>query len=86
MTMIKFTAAFALAVSLSASAPAFADNHVSEEQMKQIEEMLASMRCEVTGDIEVEDGEIELDDVICAGGQFDFEMNEDLHITGARPE
>jgi len=45
-----------------------------------------SLRCEIAGDVEVEDGEIELDDVICAGGQFDIEMNMDLHITGARGE
>ena len=80
-------AAFGFAFVLAGAAPAFADGHeLSEEQMEQIEEMLANMRCEVTGEIEVEDGEIELDDVICAGGQFDFEMNEELHITGARPE
>lgn len=69
-----------------AAAPSMAEDEVSDEQMKKIEEMLASMRCEVTGEIEVEDDEIELDDVICAGGQFDFEMNEELHITGARAE
>lgn len=78
---IALCAAFALAT------PALADGHeLSEEQVKQIEEILADMRCEVTGEIEVEDDEIELDDVICAGGQFDFEMNSDLHITGARAE
>lgn len=75
-----------LALSFGLAAPAFADDELSEEKLKQIDEILAAMRCEVTGEVEVEDGEIELDDVICAGGQFDFEMNEELHITGARAE
>lgn len=81
------TLTMALCAAFALSTPALADGHeLSDEQMQAIEDMLADMRCEVTGDIEVEDGEIELDDVICAGGQFDFEMNEDLHITGARAE
>lgn len=83
---MKFFSIFVMTATILVAGLARADNHVSEEQMAAIEKLLADLRCEVTGEIEVEDGEIELDDVICAGGQFDIEMNEELHITGARPE
>lgn len=87
MTRIILAAAFAL----GCAAPALADGHqLSSEQMAAIDALMESMRCEVAGEIEVEmDGdemEIELDDVICAGGQFDMELNSDIHLTGARAE
>lgn len=64
---------------------AFAEE-LSEEQLAAINELVNNLRCEVAGDIEIDGDEIELDDVICAGGQFDIKMNMDLHITGARGE
>ncbi len=82
---MKIKLALVAAATLGFAAPAFADD-LSDEQLAQIDELMAAMRCEIAGDVEVEDGEIELDDVICAGGQFDIEMNMDLHITGARGE
>ncbi len=49
--------------------------------------LLATMRCEMDpDDIEVEGDEIELDDVFCGGGQFDINLNSDLHVTGMRGE
>ncbi len=81
--MTRILAAALLAAS---TAPAFADGHVSEETMAKINALMESMRCEINGEIEVEDDEIELDDVFCAGGQFDIELNEELHITGVRAE
>jgi len=85
---MKFFIALATVFALSFGTAAFADedHNLSDEQLQMIDDLLADLRCEVTGDIEVEDGEIELDDVICAGGQFDVELNEELHIIGARPE
>jgi len=78
--------ALVTAATLGFCGPAFADDDLSADQLAQIDELMNSLRCEIAGDVEVEDGEIELDDVICAGGQFDIEMNMDLHITGARGE
>lgn len=81
--MTRILAAALLAAS---TAPVFADGHVSEETMAKINALMEAMRCEINGEIEVEDDEIELDDVFCAGGQFDIELNEELHITGVRAE
>ncbi len=83
---MKFKFALVTAAAVAVCAPAFAADELSEAQLEQIDALMNAMRCEIAGDVEVEDGEIELDDVICAGGQFDFEMNMDLHVTGARGE
>lgn len=76
-----------IAALLLLAGPAYAGSHaLSDTQLEQIAKLMADLRCEVNGEIEVEDGTIELDDVICAGGQFDIELNSELHIVGARPE
>lgn len=67
--------------------PATAETALTETQIEAIMDLLADMRCEMDpDDIEVDGDEIELDDVFCGGGQFDFELNKDLHVTGARAE
>jgi len=83
---MKYAIAIALTLGFAGSAIADGDHGLPDEKIAMINELLTNMRCEVTGEIEVEDGEIELDDVICAGGQFDIEMNDQLHIVGARAE
>lgn len=87
---MKFLLAGMLAVGTMLAIPTqsvAADEKPTEEQVTAIMEMLASMRCEMDpDDIELEDGEFDLDDVICGGGQFDFKMNAEFAVTGARGE
>lgn len=80
--------AIALIAAGALAAPALAGGHLKSEKIEKINAMLESMRCEMDeDDIEFEeDGSFDLDDVICGGGQFDFKMNEDFHVTGARGE
>jgi len=77
-------AAFGLAV---LAGPALADDDPTEEQVSQIMEMLAGMECEMDpGDIEMEDGGFELDDVYCAEGQYDIDLDANMQITNKRAE
>ena len=77
-------AAFGLAV---LAGPALADDDPTEEQVSQIMEMLAGMECEMDpGDIEMEDGGFELDDVYCADGQYDIDLAANMQITNKRAE
>lgn len=68
------------------AAPAFAE--ATPEQIAAIDAKLAEMQCEVDPDnIEVEDdGGFDLDDVICADGQYDVVMDADLNVTEKRKE
>lgn len=78
-----------LATTLSLFAlPAFADDKASPEQVAKIDEVLAAMKCEVDADnIEVEsDGSFDLDDVICADGQYDIKLNADYSEKERRKE
>ncbi len=76
-------AAFALFVM-----PALADTAATEEQIAKIDEALAAMTCEVDpANIEVEDdGAFDLDDVICADGQYDVKLNADYTEKERRKE
>jgi len=77
-------AAFGLAV---LTGPALADDDPSEEQVSQIMAMLADMQCEMDpSDIEMEDGGFELDDVYCADGQYDIDLDADMQVTNKRAE
>lgn len=68
--------------------PAFADTEATPEQIAKIDEVLAAMTCEVDPDnIEVEDdGSFDLDDVICADGQYDVKLNADFTEKERRKE
>lgn len=49
--------------------------------------MLAEMKCEMDeADIEKEDDGYELDDVFCADGQFDIDLDENFEVTNKRAE
>ena len=69
-------------------APAFADTDPTADQVAQIDETLAAMTCEVDADnIDVEDdGSFDLDDVICADGQYDIKLNADFTEKERRKE
>lgn len=78
-----------LATALTAFAfPAFADDAPSPEQIAKIDEVLTAMKCEVAPDnIEVEDdGSFDLDDVMCADGQYDIKLNADYSEKERRKE
>ncbi len=77
------------ALCLMAPAAAFADDHeVTPEIQEQITAMLADMQCEMdVDDIDAEDGGgYELDDVFCADGQYDIELDADMQVTEKRKE
>ncbi|MCR8550145.1 PepSY domain-containing protein [Salipiger sp. P9] len=57
------------------------------EQTAKILAMLAEMQCEMDpDDIEMEDGGYELDDVYCADGQYDIDLDAALNVTNKRKE
>ncbi|MBV0892098.1 PepSY domain-containing protein [Paracoccus sp. Z118] len=76
------------AVIAAFAAPAFANDEATPEQIARIDEALAAMTCEVDSDnIEVEDdGSFDLDDVICADGQYDVKLNADFTEKERRKE
>ena len=48
---------------------------------------LAGMQCvKDAGDIEKEEDGFELDDVFCAGGQYDIDLDADFNVTNKKPE
>ena len=68
------------------AAPAFAQD-ATPEQITAIDEALAAMQCEVDSDnIEVEDGMFDLDDVICADGQYDVKLDANYAEVERRKE
>ncbi len=69
--------------------PALADDDkATAEQIAKIDEALTAVSCEVDPDnIEVEDdGSFDLDDVICADGQYDVKLNPDFTEKERRKE
>ncbi|MFC7704150.1 PepSY domain-containing protein [Plastorhodobacter daqingensis] len=72
--------------------PALADSHGADapdaETIERINAMLAGMNCEIDPeDIELEDdGTYDLDDVMCADGQYDMKLDADLNVTERRKE
>jgi hypothetical protein len=70
-----------------AAAPAAALAQASEEQQAKIDEVLANMQCEVDpANVEVEGGNFDLDDVICADGQYDIVLDAGYAVTERRKE
>lgn len=79
--MKTLMAALALAVPLPALAQATA------EQQARIDAVLAEMKCEVDPEnVEVEDGMFDLDDVMCADGQYDIKLDANFAVTERRKE
>lgn len=66
--------------------PVFAQE-ATPEQITGIDAALAAVQCEVDpANIEVEDGIFDLDDVICADGQYDVKMDAEFKETERRKE
>ena len=85
MTRIMLAAAFG---AFAFAMPAFAQGAATEQQITRIDEVLAAMTCEVDPDnVEVEgDGSFDLDDVICADGQYDITLHPDFSEAERRKE
>ncbi len=63
------------------------DGAVPAETQEQIVAMLAEMQCEMdVADIEADGDGYELDDVFCADGQYDIDLDADLQVTNKRKE
>jgi hypothetical protein len=70
-----------------ALAPAAALAQASDEQQAKIDEVQAGMQCEVDpANVEVEDGSFDLDDVMCADGQYDIVLDAGYAVTERRKE
>lgn len=60
---------------------------VPADKQKAIVDMLATMKCEVdVANIEASGAGYELDDVFCADGQYDMDLNADLTVAEKRKE
>jgi hypothetical protein len=82
MKSIVIAAAAFAALPLSALAEA-----PSEEQMARIDEVLTARSCEVDpANVEVEGGVFDLDDVMCAAGQYDLKLDAGYAVTEERKE
>jgi hypothetical protein len=59
----------------------------TDEQMAKIDEVLKAKSCEVDpANVEVEDGAFDLDDVMCASGQYDIKLDASYAVTEERKE
>lgn len=66
---------------------AFAEGGATPEQMARIDEVLKAKSCEVDpANVEVADGAFDLDDVMCADGQYDIELDANYAVTEERKE
>jgi hypothetical protein len=66
---------------------ALADAAPTDEQMARIDAVLAEKQCEVDpANVEVEDGSFDLDDVMCASGQYDIKLDASFAVTEERKE
>jgi hypothetical protein len=80
--MKRIIAAAALAL-----VPLAAVGQPTEEQMARIDEVLAAKQCEVDpANVEVEEDGFDLDDVMCASGQYDIRLDAGFAVTEERKE
>jgi hypothetical protein len=67
--------------------PALASEKPTEEETTRIMALLKDMQCEMDeADIEKSAEGFELDDVFCADGQFDIELDTDFEVVEKRKE
>jgi hypothetical protein len=80
---------FIIAATAAAFLPltALAQDGATPEQMARIDEVLAAKSCEVDpANVEVEDGNFDLDDVMCASGQYDIKLDANFTVLEERKE
>ncbi|RVU38214.1 PepSY domain-containing protein [Hwanghaeella grinnelliae] len=72
---------------LVAGSPVWASDDLTEEEIERINAVLGEMQCEMDDDdIEKEDDGFDLDDVLCAEGQFDIKLDTDFAVVEKRAE
>jgi len=72
---------------LGAVGPVWASDDLTEEEVERINAVLGAMQCEMDDDdIEKEDDGFDLDDVLCAEGQFDIKLDTDFAVVEKRAE
>ena len=77
---------FVLAAAIAAPSLAMAQE-VTEEHMARIDEVLTAKQCEVDpANVEVEDDGFDLDDVMCASGQYDIKLDANFTVLEERKE
>lgn len=60
---------------------------VPADVVTKIQAMLTEMQCEVDAEnIEADDAGYELDDVFCADGQYDMDLDKDLKVVAKNKE
>jgi hypothetical protein len=84
MQKIVPVAVLVLALALPPAANA-QDDEVASESVEQINAMLSEMQVHPS-DIEADDGGYELDDVMCADGQYDIDLDSEMDVTNKRKE
>ena len=66
---------------------ALAADGPTDAQMARIDEVLTAKSCEVDpANVEVEADGFDLDDVMCASGQYDIKLDADYVVTDERKE
>lgn len=76
-----------LAAALALSPAAVSAQEVPAETATKIQAVLAEMQCEVDpANIEPSGEGFELDDVFCADGQYDMDVDKDLKVVGKTKE
>ncbi len=66
---------------------ALAEQGPSEAQMAKIDAVLTAKSCEVDpANVEVGEGGFDLDDVMCASGQYDMKLDADYTVREERKE
>lgn len=82
--MLKTALAAAALLVLPATAMA---QEVPADVVTKIQAMLTEMKCEVEAEnIEAAEAGYELDDVFCADGQYDMDLDKDLKVTAKNKE
>ena len=76
-----------VAAAALAAQPALASEKPTAEETARIMETLAAMQCEMDeADIEKSAGGFELDDVFCADGQYDIDLDTAFEVVEKRKE
>ncbi|WP_181708599.1 PepSY domain-containing protein [Chthonobacter rhizosphaerae] len=79
--------AFLIAGALATAPVAALATEAPAEVVTKINAMLADMQCEVdAANIEASDTGYELDDVFCADGQYDINLDKDLKVSSKTKE
>ena len=81
---MRYVAVIALAL---IAAPAFAARRRARSSRPGSTRCSPAMQCEVDpANVEVDDGNFDLDDVICADGQYDIKLDANYAVTEERKE